>query len=138
MDTMYLNLMFINPSGPPPPPPLQKNPGSAPETLYRWPSTLGNSCVAEQVPFLLTCQGRSQTSKMEEAKSVGLSCSILTAKFCVSLHSGIFASLPQNERRRPPRLPQPGYVRPCLSYLSFVPVCLTVNCHASRLGRPTN
>ena len=28
---------------------------------------------------------------------------------CVFLHSRIFAFLPQNQRRRPPPLPQPGY-----------------------------
>ena len=28
---------------------------------------------------------------------------------CVFLHSRMFAFLPQNQKRRPPPLPQPGY-----------------------------
>ena len=46
---------------------------------------------------------------MEEAKSVGicLILSILTA--IVFLHSRMFAFLAQNQRRRPPPLPQPGH-----------------------------
>ena len=77
------------PRGPCPPPPLQ-NPGSAYEAY---------------IPIRSRAVARPQKWRRRNL----LAYPEYPHGHCVFPHSRIFAFLPQNQRRRPPPLPQPGY-----------------------------